>query len=189
MLSWRKSIKMSWLRAKLLLGFLVLSGCFVDMGRAFDLSEAQAAFDAVPSITESQYREELDRQPIRQAPQSPPPSTPPRDPGPAPVAIDPEPIEIEGQEGKNEEPLGQGAPKTVLTLDQGCEALPNVGAREVLIVAAFADDLPDADLIFATRKKQAAFADCLSDQGATPRFETRLKTPDLPAPVQIHLYY
>lgn len=180
---------MSWLRSSLLVALVALSGCFVDMGRAFDLQAAQAAFDAVPSITESQYRDELDRQPIRQAPQSPPPPAPPRDPGPEPVVVDPEPIEIEEQEGAKQVPLGQGPPRLALTLDQGCEALPAIGAPEALIVAAFTDDIPDPDLIFNTRKKQAVLADCLTDMGSKPRFETRLSTPNLPDPVQIWLYY
>ena len=158
---------------------LMVAGCFVDMSEAYDLAEAKAAFDAAPSISASEYEAAIARQDIRLGGPTPPTIQQPS--GAAPDAIDlPQQAPAVA--------LGQGPVRARLALGQGCAGLPPIGQGQVLIVAAFADALPESDLIFATRLYQADLAACIEAAGGRPKFQTRIGVSGLDAASEILIY-
>ena len=86
-------------------------------------------------------------------------------------------------------PLGEGVVKARLVLGQSCTALPSaLSGKQVLIVAAFADAIPEAELIFAARSYQAELAACVEQLGGLPKFQTRISVKGLEMASEILIY-
>ena len=155
---------------------LLLSGCFVDMSGAYDLAEARAAFDAVPTVSLGEYEQGISRQEIRQAPASI-----------ARPSIQDVP-DVSLPDAGRTLALGQGPERARLEIGQDCQDLPAVSGMDVLIVAEFAEDLPASDTIFAARRYQAVLAQCVEQAGGRAKFQTRIAVPGLSSASEIVIY-
>lgn len=149
------------------------------MGGAYDLAEAKAAFDAAPAISIADYEQDVASQDIRRGMPTGQ-EIQPREAQEVPdISLPPREVTL---------PLGEGAVRARLTLGQGCVGLPTVKGRQVLIVAAFSDAIPESDVIFQTRQYQGELALCIEEAGGDPTFQTRVSVPSLTAPSEILIY-
>ena len=150
----------------------LFSACFVDMSGTVDLAEAKAAFDAIPAVSRKEYEETIAQQEIRGG-------------RPQDSASIPSPNGGIDQAA----PVGEGAIAARLSVGQSCAALPaGLDGKEVLIVAAFADAIPEADLIFTVRSYQAQLAACVEQAGGRAAFQTRVSVKNLRVASEILIY-
>ena len=174
---------MNWIRAKASIALIfALSGCF-HAPQGWDVREAKAVFEAVPTVESGEYEAALAGRLIRL-----PEALRGHGAGSSPDSS----AQITGTEITEirviEPPLGSGEANIVLPLKGGCADVPSLSGGAILLAAAFRDPMPDASLIHQARTSQMRLADCLIAQGAQPQLQIRTGQVDLEQQAQIVIY-